>query len=146
MSIENKLRGLNWRVVVCSHGDSIRQYNIFDHSGFVGDIVKAYGKKGGDRDSFLSEAKRWLMYYFWSKCEWEVLLSKKDDRLYISPWIGRGDISLDVTDNKDFNWQGFYKKTTEKYVVRDNTVKIDVFDQVVFQWENFSDYLWKALR
>jgi hypothetical protein len=45
------------------------------------------------------------MYYFWSKAEWEII---------ISSWPNR--------DNDE--------------------LKIDVFDQVMLNWEAFVDYCW----
>ena len=81
-------------------------YNIFDHWKFV-EEVKHDIKKFKDKEVFSNQLKTELMYYFWSKSEWEVL---------ISPWVG-GDREKD-------------------------TIKIDVFDQVMMNWDKFVDYVW----
>lgn len=44
------------------------------------------------------------MYYMWSKCEYEIILS---------PWTGRAD-----------------------------DIKIDVYDQIMMNWNSFVDYVW----
>lgn len=39
------------------------------------------------------------MYYFWSKTEWEVI---------VSPWVGKGgDEKIDVYDQLKLNWDKF---------------------------------------
>jgi len=48
--------------------------------------------------------KRYLMYYMWSKCEYEIILS---------PWTGRAD-----------------------------DIKIDVYDQIMMNFNSFVDYCW----
>ena len=41
-----------------------------------------------DKDDFSEKLKREMMYYFWSKCEYEIILS---------PWTGRADnIKIDI--------------------------------------------------
>lgn len=44
------------------------------------------------------------MYYMWSKCEYEIILS---------PWTGRAD-----------------------------DIKIDVYDQIMMNFDKFVDYVW----
>lgn len=46
------------------------------------------------------------MYYYWAKCEWEVI---------ISPWIAQHN---------------------------DNEIKVDVYWQVMNNWDIFLDYVW----
>ena len=56
------------------------------------------------RDEFEDGLKKYLMYYMWSKCEYEIILS---------PWTGRAD-----------------------------DIKIDVYDQIMMNWNSFVDYVW----
>lgn len=85
----------------------IEPYNIFRHGGFLGDCRKEIEKHRDDKRGFSIEVQRWLKYYFWAKCEWEIILSSwpKDDRA---------------------------KKE-----------KIDVYDQVMLNFDVFIDYLWQ---
>ena len=53
----------------------IEIYNIFDHTGFVKDLQKTLRKSDITPDEITESIKRSLMYYFWSKCEWEIILS-----------------------------------------------------------------------
>jgi hypothetical protein len=78
-------------------------FDIFSHSSFT-NYVKEHLERCVTKDEFDGCLKRELQYYFWSKCEWEVI---------ISPFVGKAD-----------------------------SVKIDVFDQVMLNWEVFVDYVW----
>ena len=84
----------------------IEVYNIFNHGGFREDIIRAT-KEYENKEEFLKYLQSSLMHYFWSKSEWEVI---------VTPWVG-GDIDKD-------------------------SEKIDVYKQVMNNWEIFSDYVW----
>lgn len=53
----------------------IEKYNIFEHYSFLEDIKKAYKEADGNFQLFENKVKSSLTYYFWSKCEWEIILS-----------------------------------------------------------------------
>ena len=99
---------LVWNVFVGDfNGKRIERYNIFRHGSFYADVKKYAKKYKDDREKFEEEIKRSLMYYYWSKCEWEIILSG---------WP---------------NKEGFHEE------------KIDVYDQVMMNWEVFINYLWE---
>ena len=50
-------------------------FNIFDHWAFRNDCYKIAHSKDMTKEKFAEEVRRKLMYYFWSKCEWEVIVS-----------------------------------------------------------------------
>lgn len=52
--------------------NKIEKFNIFDHAAFADDCAHTLERYSGNRDGFTKEVKRNLMYYFWSKCEWEI--------------------------------------------------------------------------
>lgn len=65
---------LQWNVLNHNIGsDEIVQFNIFDHSGFRKDMREA-ARNIYDRDEFTKAGRRSLMYYFWSKCEYEIVV------------------------------------------------------------------------
>ena len=84
----------------------IREFDIFNHHSFREDCIKNAKKNKDNKEEFIEALRRDLMYYFWSKCEWEIILSD---------WPPSGQV--------------------EK--------KIDVFDQVMLNFDVFVDYLWE---
>ena len=79
------------------------------HGGIRADIVKAT-KHCKTKEEFADKLRSSLMYYYWSKCEWEII---------VGPWCGGRD-------------------TKE--------IKIDVFDQVMYNWEHFLEYVWNERK
>lgn len=53
----------------------IEPYNIFNHSGFLDDCKNALRKYTDNKEGFLRMVRSSLRYYYWSKCEWEIVLS-----------------------------------------------------------------------
>lgn len=84
----------------------IEIFNIFDHYSFDKEI-KEFLLTITDKEEFSNKAKLSLLYYFWAKAEWEVI---------IAPWVG-GDREKDA-------------------------IKIDVYTQVMNNWDIFIDYCW----
>ena len=98
---------LEWYVYVFDvNSRHVYHMNIFNHGGFnraikaiLRDPIENY-----DKNMFTSAVRGELMYYFWSKVEYEVEI---------------GDVMFDK-----------------------NKTKIDVYDQVMMNWDKFIDYLW----
>ena len=86
-----------------SNSQKIIKWNIFNHGSFKKE-VDVLLKEKIDKDDFSEKLKREVMYYFWSKCEYEIILS---------PWTGRAD-----------------------------DIKIDVYDQIIMNFDRFVDYVW----
>ena len=89
----------------------IELVDIFKHGGFRRDFVEAARKYKDEtihnKLKFAEEVRRSLQYYFWSRCEWEVL---------IYPWPCHPD--------------------------SDRPLKIDVYKQVLNNWDAFVEYVW----
>ena len=102
---------LEWNVYVGNfNAKKIETHNVFHHTGFVEDCRKAAKKFKDDKAAFAEEVRLSLMYYYWTKCEWEVIIS------HWPPMKGKG-------------W--------------DYALKIDVYGQVMMNWDRFIDYLWE---
>ena len=83
----------------------IRLLNIFKHGRFNKD-VQEHLKRCKDKDEFAENLRKELMYNFWCKSEYEVL---------ISPWC--------------------FGRDTEE-------IKVDIYTQVMNNWNVFLDYVW----
>ena len=82
------------------NAQQIRTFNIFDHCRFSRDVFK-YLKECQDKNEFAKKLKSELMYNFWAKAEYEVI---------ISPWCGgknTKDIKVDIYTQVMNNWNVF---------------------------------------
>lgn len=76
---------------------------MFNHGSFKNEVNKILKEKLS-KEVFFEKLRREVMYYFWSKCEYEIILS---------PWTGRAD-----------------------------NIKMDIYDQIMMNWDKFVDYVW----
>lgn len=66
---------LVWNVYEFAFGESKPcTVNVFDHFRFGKGLYKLKRKKLTNRDEFDKELQSLLMYSFWSKCEYELVL------------------------------------------------------------------------
>lgn len=125
--------------------DKIDTYNVLNHYSFF-EYVKKAAKKYKTKEEFAEQLKKEVRYYFWSKCEWELIIEiTKDNRIYLSPWIGNRDTEktrIDITDDTSYDWKGFAEKHIKRQIY-DNEAKIDIFDQIEYVWDDFSSYVWE---
>ena len=83
-----------------NRGD-IRVINILNNSRLLGDITKAFKECGDDKDKFAEEVRRWCMYYYWSKCEYEIIVSS------FPPSERLPGVKIDVYEQIRLNWNVF---------------------------------------
>lgn len=76
---------------------------MFNHGSFKNEVDMILKEKLS-KEVFAEKLRREAMYYFWSKCEYEIILS---------PWTGRAD-----------------------------NIKMDIYDQIMMNWDKFVDYVW----
>lgn len=53
----------------------IYEFNVFNHSHFIDDCKEVFKKFKGDRETIEKEIQRWLRYYYWCKCEHEIVIT-----------------------------------------------------------------------
>ena len=97
---------LKWKVFFGDfNSGKIEEYNVFDHFSFLEDCKKNYKKNKEDKEKFEEQLKRDAMYYFWSKCEWEIILSHWPPNKNSSDKFK--DRKIDVYDQLKLNWDSF---------------------------------------
>ena len=112
---------------------SIEKFNIFDHGRFFEDVKKAL-KENQNKEEFAKEIRKCLIYYFWSKCEYEVV---------ITSWVPR--ITKDELDRLNEDFKKSVDNGYEPYslcVSPEVRKKIDIYDQVMLNFDKFVDYIW----
>lgn len=106
----------------------IKPYNIFKHGRFVNKIEELMEDFTGTKEEFATQVKSTLMYYFWSKCEWETVITSWPPRI-TQEELNRLNVELDSK----------YPSLSPRL---ETAEKIDVYQQVMLNWEHFINYLW----
>lgn len=82
----------------------ITTYNVFNHSGFMNDLIKFHKEtKVYNREQLSQKLERLARYYFWCKCEWEVIVSEWPP----APPERNVEIKISVFDQILANWEIF---------------------------------------
>lgn len=121
--------------------------NIFRYGNFEENVKKLLKKhkKLDDKEAFAEELRIELSCLFWSRCEYEIVLTRTDEgRIIMSPWVGDYSVTLDVTCCEWFDFVGFFEKEYEKHGRHHNKtrLKVDLYDQVRYKWNEFVEYVW----
>ena len=83
---------------------TIEVYNIFNHHSFLNDCKKYLKEYAEDKEVCFEKIKASLQYYFWAKCEWEVIIS---DWPPSPKEYNFKSIKIDVYDQVYNNWEFF---------------------------------------
>lgn len=133
---------MEWLVLIYDFNlNKIRPYNVI----YKDDIVEIK-KKSKTKEEFEYELKMEMRYHYWSRCEYELIIEKTvNKRVLLSPWVARkmsDNATIDVTENSAFDWKAF----ADKHITHGTEEKIDVFDQLMFRWDEFVDYCYDNVR
>lgn len=128
--LKNKIKKLNWNVFYLDfNAKKIVQFNVFNHYSFslsLEEYTKNHKKElkkenltEKERKELIEKYKKEihndLMYYFWSKYEWEIGITEPfEDHI--------------VKQDREYPWE-----------------KVDVYDQVNMNFDIFFDYIYKNL-
>lgn len=112
--------------------------NIFNYNWIVtNDIIsiyKDYKKNGMDFDTFSEKVKRAIMHEYWSRSEYETVVTSWPPHILNDEL----DRIIKVRDESIRDYGHFYCES----VRLDVGVKIDVYTQIMLNWEHFINYLW----
>ena len=125
------------------NSDKIENFNIFDHGSF-NQYVQKHLKKCTSKEEFAEKIKSELLFYFWSKSQWELIVEIQDEHIYLLPWCGCKEpdkVKIDVSD-ENFDWKGFAEHhiNRQRYKTK---AKIDVYEQVMYRWEDFLEHVYE---
>ena len=142
-----KVKNLKWDAYYYNtNAQKIETYNVVGGSYFFKTLKKMM-KKYRDKNDFVMALKGEMMYRFWSKAEWELIIKiTEDNRIVLIPWCGCSEpenAQIDVTDNTDFDWRSFAELHIGNQIYKDKA-KIDVYDQLDYVWNDFVDYCWNS--
>ena len=141
--MKKEFKPLSWLVVEYDrNANKIQYYDILEYRE---DDIKKMKKKHKTKEEFAEALRREMMWRYWSKCEWELIIRLTEDgRVILGPWAGcrnPDEVEIDVTDITNFDWKSFAIKHIEGQRFK-NEAKIDVYDQLMWEWDGFLDYVW----
>lgn len=126
------------------NANKIEDYDVLKRRGSE---IKKLKKKCETKEEFFETLRSEFMWRFWSKAEWELIVTKTDEgRVILSPWCGSRDPSLssiDVTNDSTFDWPGFSDEHIKRQIFK-NQAKIDVYDQIMYgdRFNKLVEELW----
>lgn len=125
-----------------ANAQQIKDYNILKYrENFINELKTHCATKEEFSDAFRKE----MMYHYWSRAEYELIIKRtEDNHIILEPWVGCRNLEaarLDVTNDTNFNWKDFADKHIRRQVFG-NEAKIDVWDQIEYQWGYFVNYCW----
>ena len=113
----------------------IRPLNVFEgsHKFLVG-LLQAKKKYKNDYLKFAQAVRDSLQYAYWSKCEWETIITSWP------PYVDGEEIDrLSKEKDECIKERSVFYRTDVNLLIG---YKIDVFTQVMLNWDRFIDYVW----
>ena len=127
---------LEWNVFFEDvNAKQIIKFNIFNHRDFCESVEKILKMKISRAD-FAKRIERELMYYFWSKSEYEIVLTSWPP--YISE-DERNRVNQEAALRESKGWDNHIHDVN--LTVRK---KVDIYEQIMLNFEKFIDYLRKV--
>lgn len=131
------MKKLEWNVYTSDfNSDEIKTYNIFNHARFTED-VKKYLKKCKTKEEFAEEFKKSLAWCYWSKCEWETVVTS------FPPRIDKDELDRLNNEYKE-RLEEYGREPYRLYVNPTTGKKVDVYEQCILNFEKLVDYVWSS--
>ena len=113
---------------------AIEIFNIFNHWCFKEDVERSL-KKCNTKEEFSEELNDHLLYYYWSKCEYEIVITSFPTSIIQQEYE---KLTLDYD-----KYIYLYKHSPYKlYIDPDVQLKVDIYSQVMLNFDVFVDYIW----
>ena len=114
----------------------IKSYNIFGNNRFYEGVYKAYQtyKKDECIEEFKEEVKNQLMYSYWGRCEYEIVITSWPPHIDVEE-IDKLKKEIEEHDSK-YNWKQV--KATANLSISE---KISIYDQIMLNFDIFFNYL-----
>lgn len=128
--------------LVMNYNCNANKIETYDVLKYKQDFIKKLKKSVKDKNEFAETLKREMMWQYWSKAEYELILEKCNNELWLKPWCGcHNPEEVKINVSNDPFWQEFSKWNKVNWW--DNEAKIDIYDQLMFKWFDFQDFCWR---
>lgn len=113
--------------------------NVFEGStNFISGLLYAKKKYKNDYLKFAEEVRMSLQHAYWSKCEWETIITSWP------PYVDGEEIDRLAKEKQEClqRNRNFYHED----VCLEIAYKIDIYTQVMMNWDRFIEYVWNNKR
>lgn len=121
------------------NANKIEVYNVFNHSSFNKDVQGLLMKKDISREEFEESVKRYAQYYFWAKCEYEIILTSWPIRV-----TQEGLKEMEEENNEFYKRNGKFPPAVHSNLAVAS--KIDIYDQLMLNFKSFVEYIWNTRK
>lgn len=145
---KKEIADLEWYVYRYSiNKKAIKPFNIFNHYG-LSTYMEKWRRKYKTKEEFMEKVKSELLYYFWAKAEHELVIELiENGRVFLIPWFGcrnPEEVKIEVINELEINWHDFAEEYINRQIFK-NRAKIDIYDQVMWRWDEFCEYVCREL-
>ena len=112
----------------------IEVFNIFNHSRFYEDVKKAL-KNFDNKEEFVEEVQKSLMWCYWCKSEYEVVITTW------APHITMSELDR-LNTEREKTLKEYNREPYRLYVNPEIGEKVDIYSQVMLNKDAFFNYLW----
>lgn len=116
----------------------IEKYNVLN-DGILDEFKKRMKEQHiTDKRQFAEMAEQVLMYHYWSRSEWEIVLTDWPPHMKLE--------ELAKLNEEVEKYKKDYNREPYSLTINLSTAeKIDVYDQIMMNWNIFIDYVWENL-
>lgn len=112
----------------------IEVFNIFDHSRFYEDVKMAL-KKFDNKEDFIEEVKKSLIWCYWCKSEYETVITTWTPHITM--------LELDrLNTEREKALKEYNREPYRLYINPEIGEKVDIYSQVMLNKDVFFEYLW----
>lgn len=121
------------------NSDEIVTWNVFKHSSFSKEVYQlSIEHRELSLSDFSEKLKRICRYYYWSKCEWEVVVTSWPPRV--------SEKELERLNKEKEEYLRTWGKELYSLIINPETgKKVDVYSQLALNWDVFVKYVWEKL-
>lgn len=131
---------LVWNIFIENfNGKRIEVCNLFEYCWpFLEDLIKIKKKYGKDFKKFAEEVRRALMHEYWARSQHETIITSWP------PYIDGEELDRLIKEREERISKGmvFYRE----HVNTEVAYKIDVYTQIMMNWDRFIEYLFNNQR
>jgi hypothetical protein len=132
-----------WTAYLFNSNDT--QLEAYDVLKYREKLVKQLKKTCTTKDDFKENLFKDFKHQYWSRCEYEMLISIEDGQVYAEPWPSSSypdKYKINITDRTDFNWYSFAMYMINKKGCKRDVVKVDIYDQLKYREDAIADFCW----